>query len=124
MAFIRYDTYRDISNAIRYVSRYIDSDTATLRSTISVVYIDKKCLHFFLSHLRYNIFVTLFEKLTINLTFMLYTEFTCLCAVKHVIHTIKTSKHEESIALMDRSQQVLPLNLKSYPYFVEARNQN
>ena len=54
-----------------------------------------------------------------------------LCTVKHVVHTIKTSKHEEStiLFLMDRSQQVLCtmqllLNLKSYPYFVEARNLN
>ena len=62
-----------------------------------------------------------------NLTFMLYTEFTCLCLVKHVIHTIK--KHEESTVLIGRSQQVLCtmqllLNLKSYPYFVEAQNLN
>ena len=76
-----------------------------------------------------NIFVTLFGKLTINLTFMLYTEFTCLCVVKHVIHTMKASKHEESTVLMDISQQVLctmqlVINLNSYPYFVEAGNLN
>ena len=51
----------------------------------------------------------------------------CLCVAKHVIHTIQTSKHEENNLLMDSSQQVLCtmqllLNLKSYPYFVEARN--
>ena len=56
---------------------------------------------------------------------MLYTEFT----VKDVIHTIKTSKHEESTVLMDRSQQVLCtlqllLNLTIYPYFEEAGNLN
>ena len=53
------------------------------------------------------IFVTLFGKLTINLTFMLYTELTCLYLLKHVIHTIKTSKHEESTVLIGRSQQIL-----------------
>ena len=37
-AVIRYDTYRDTCNAIRYVSQYIDTATATLRSTILVVY--------------------------------------------------------------------------------------
>ena len=60
---------------------------------------------------------------------MLFTEITCLCVVKHVIHTIKTSKQEESTDLMDISQQVLCTmqllpNIKSYPYFVEARNIN
>ena len=72
-----------------------------------------------------HIFCHFFGKLTINLTFMLYTEFT----VKDVIHTIKTSKHEESTVLMDRSQQVLCtlqllLNLTIYPYFEEAGNLN
>ena len=60
---------------------------------------------------------------------MLYIEFTCLCLVKHVIYTIKTSKHEESTVLIDRSQQALCTmqllqNLKSYPYFMEAQNLN
>ena len=108
MAVIPYDTYRDTCNAIRYVSRYIDTDTATLSSTIPLVYIDKKfALFFYCICKSLNIFVTDFGKFTINLTFMLYTEFTCLCVVEHVIHTIKTSKHEESTVLMDRSPQVL-----------------
>ena len=118
--------YRDTCNEIRYVSRYIDTDTATLRSTLyySCSILIKNCTFFYSickSFNKTNIFVTLFGNLTIILTFMLDTEFTCLCLVKHVVHTIKSSKHEESTILIDRSQQVLfamqlLLNLKSYPY--------
>ena len=38
MTVNQYDTYRDACNAIRYVSGYIETDTATLRRTIPVVY--------------------------------------------------------------------------------------
>ena len=49
--------------------------------------------------------------------------------MKHVIHTIQTSKHEESNLLIDRSQQVLCtmkllLNLKSYPFFHGSTKRN
>ena len=98
-----YNTYRDTCNVIRYISRYIDTDTAALRSIKNCTFFYSICKPFN----KTNIFVTPFGKLTINLTFILYTELTCLCLLKHVIHTIKTSKHEESTVLIDRSQQIL-----------------
>ena len=102
--------YRDTCNVIRYVSRHIHTDTATLRSTIAVVYWYKVCTFFYSICKSFNKiknFVTPFGKWTINFTFILYTECTRLCVVKHVIHTIKTSKHDESIVSMHQSQQVL-----------------
>ena len=76
------DTIRITIHAIRYVSRYINTDTATRRRTIPVVYWLKVCTFFYSICKSFNnIFVTLFGKLTINLTFMLFTVFTCHCVV-------------------------------------------